>query len=245
MTLANKTRLRLHSRKAKNSQVQKRSRRLTKRFLEALSYATKLHASQTRKGTDEPYIGHLLGVASLVLLHGGNENEVIAGLLHDAVEDQGGRATLRQIKKKFGPTVAAIVEACSDSFETPKLPWLERKKEHLAKIRHAPRSVRLVCAADKLHNARCILADYREIGECLWQRFSGRKEGTLWYYREMPKTLKRRDAGPLVRELSRVVAEIEKLAGGYAHRLGCGAFSETGSSKRPHDDKRTSQAVAS
>jgi (p)ppGpp synthase/HD superfamily hydrolase len=162
----------MHAHNGKNSQVQKRSRRLTKRFQDALRYTTKLHALQARKGTDEPYIGHLLGVASLVLQHGGNENEAIAALLHDAAEDQGGRATLRKIRNKFGTKVAAIVEACSDSFETPKPPWLERKKEHLSKIRRASGSVRLVCSADKLHNARCILADYREIGECLWHRFS-------------------------------------------------------------------------
>jgi (p)ppGpp synthase/HD superfamily hydrolase len=142
VTLKNHTRSRLHSRKTKNWQVHKRSRRLTERFRDALAFATKLHANQTRKGTDEPYIGHLLGVASLVLQYGGNENEAIAALLHDAVEDQGGRATLRRIKRKFGPSVAMIVEVCSDSFETPKLPWLERKREHLAKIRHASRSVR-------------------------------------------------------------------------------------------------------
>jgi (p)ppGpp synthase/HD superfamily hydrolase len=89
---------------------------------------------------------------------------VIAALLHDAVEDQGGSATLREIKRRFGTWVAAIVEACSDSFETPKPPWLERKEEHLVKIHHASASVRLICAADRLHNARCILADYRESG---------------------------------------------------------------------------------
>jgi len=158
----------------------------------------------------------LLGVASLVLQHGGDESEVIAGLLHDAVEDQGGRPTLQKIKRKFGTRVAAIVEACSDSFEIPKLPWLERKKEHLAKIRHASPSVRLVCAADKLHNARCILTDYREIGECLWQRFSGGREGTLWYYRDLAEALKRPHSEPLVKELSRLVAEIETLTGGPA-----------------------------
>jgi GTP pyrophosphokinase len=180
-----------------------------------------------------------------VLQHGGNENEVIAALLHDAVEDQGGRPTLRRIKKKFGPRVAMIVEACSDSFEMPKPPWLERKKEHLLRIRHAPRNVRLVCAADKLHNARCILADYREVGERLWQRFTGGKEGTLWYHREMAKALERPGASPLVKEVSRVVAEIEKLSGGPAQRLGCGAFSETDSSKKPVSDKTTYRAVAS
>jgi len=207
--------------------VQKRSRRLTERFRDVLAFATKLHVNQTRKGTDEPYIGHLLGVASLVLQYGGSENEVIAALLHDAVEDQGGRPTLRKIRKKFGTRVAAIVEACSDSFEIPKLPWLERKKEHLVKIRHASRSVRLVCAADKLHNARCILADYQAIGERLWKRFSGGKEGTLWYYREMAKALERRDAGPLVKEFSRVVAEIERLVGGPAHGIGRSTVPET------------------
>jgi len=193
--------------------VEKRSRRLTKRFLEALSFATKLHAHQKRKGTDEPYIGHLLGVASLVLQHGGNENEAIAALLHDAAEDQGGRATLREIGRKFGKKVAAIVEACSDSLEMSKPPWLERKKKHIAKIRRASPSVRLVCAADKLHNARSILADYRGIGERLWPRFNGGKVGTLWYYREMAKALNRPGSGPLVKELGRVVAKIEKLAG--------------------------------
>lgn len=185
---------------------------MTKRFLEALSYATKLHALQKRKGTDEPYIGHLLGVASLVIQHGGNENETIAALLHDAAEDQGGRATLREIGKRFGKRVAAIVEACSDSFETSKPPWLERKKVHIAKICRESPSVRLVCAADKLHNARSILADYREIGERLWPRFNGGKEGTLWYYREMAKALDRPGSGPLVKELGRVVTKIEKLA---------------------------------
>lgn len=196
----------------KNSQVQNRSCHLTKRFLEALVYATELHANQKRKGTDEPYIGHLLGVASLVLQYGGDENEAIAALLHDAAEDQGGLVTLRKIRRKFGKKVAVIVEACSDSFETPKPPWRERKKEHLAKIRHASPSVRLVCAADKLHNARSILADYRTIGERLWQRFSGGKEGTLWYYRDMAKALKGPGSGRLVKELSRVVAKIERLA---------------------------------
>jgi (p)ppGpp synthase/HD superfamily hydrolase len=114
VTSSNHTRSR-PAHKGKNSQVQERSRHLTKRFLEALLYATRLHVNQTRKGTDEPYIGQLLGAASLVLQHGGNENEAIAALLHDAVEDQGGRATLRKIKTKFGTRVAAIVEVCSDS----------------------------------------------------------------------------------------------------------------------------------
>jgi len=159
-----------------------------------------------------PYIGHLLGVASLVLQHGGDENEAIAALLHDAAEDQGGRATLREIERKFGKKVAGIVEACSDTFETPKPPFLTRKKKHVAKICRASPSVRLVYAADKLHNARSILADYQAIGERLWRRFSEGKAGTLWYYREMTNALKKPGSGPLVKELSRVVAEIEELS---------------------------------
>ena len=121
------------------------------------------------------------------------------------------KTTRRKIRRKFGKRVAAIVEACSDSFELPKAPWLKRKNEHLAKIRHASFSVRLVCAADKLHNARSILADYRARGERLWQRFGGGREGTLWYYREMAKALKRPGSDPLVKELDLVVTEIEKL----------------------------------
>ena len=116
MALADQTRSRSRYRVARNPHAQKGSRRLTKRFLATLSYATELHANETGKGTDEPYIGHLLGVASLVLQYGANENEVIAALLHDAIEDRGGRATLQKIRSKFGTRVARIVEACSASF---------------------------------------------------------------------------------------------------------------------------------
>jgi (p)ppGpp synthase/HD superfamily hydrolase len=187
-------------------------KRLAVRFQKALAYAVKLHAKQTRKGTDEPYIGHLLGVASIVFQYGGNENEAIAALLHDAVEDQGGQSTLSAIRRKFGTRVATIVDGCSDSFEIPKPPWLERKKKYLAHIGRAPAAVRFVCAADKLHNSRAILADYRAVGERLWPRFTGGKEGTRWYYREVVKALRDAGSNPLVEELGRVVAEIEKLA---------------------------------
>jgi hypothetical protein len=115
---------------------------LTKRFREALSYAARLHSNQKRKGTDEPYIGHLLGVTSLVFQHNGDEDEAIAGPPHDAPEDQGGRATLLRIRRRFGKRVAAIVEGCSDSFEIPKPPWLERKKEHLATYREMAKALK-------------------------------------------------------------------------------------------------------
>jgi len=179
----------------------RKKRRLTARFRKALVYAAELHANQRRKGSQEPYIGHLLGVASLVLQHGGDEDEAIAALLHDAVEDQGGRPTLRAIRRKFGKRVAAIVEGCSDTFEIPKPPWPERKKRHLAKVRRASASVRLVTAADKLDNARAILADYRVVGDRLWSRFNGGKQGTLRYYRSLVEALRAADSNPLVEEL--------------------------------------------
>src|ERR1700686_904550 len=134
MTLINAVRSKPCNHPLKDSGLHERTRGLPNRFREARSYAARLHANQKRNGTDEPYIGHLLGVASLVLQHGGDEDEAVAALLHDAAEDRGGKPTLRKIRRKFGKRVAAIVEACSDSFEMPKAPWLKRKNEHLAMI---------------------------------------------------------------------------------------------------------------
>src|SRR5262249_13573959 len=134
---------------------------LGKRFERALVYATRAHATQFRKGTSRPYVSHLLGVASIVLTHGGNEDEAIAALLHDTVEDQGGQRRLRDIRRKFGSRVADIVEACSDTDVVPKPPWLERKKAYLDHLRHANSSVRLISAADKLYNIQETIADYR------------------------------------------------------------------------------------
>ena len=157
-------------------------------------------------------------MASLVLQYGGSEDEAIAALLHDAAEDQGGRPTLQGIRRKFGNHVAAIVEGCSDAFEVPKPPWLQRKKKYLAKVRRAPAGVRLVTAADKLHNARAILAEYRVVGERLWSRFKGRKQGTLRYYRKMVEALRAAGSSPLLEELNRVVSEIERPAAGQRER---------------------------
>ena len=185
---------------------------LSSRFEEALVFATRLHARQRRKGTAIPYIAHLLGVTSIVLENGGNEDEAIAALLHDAIEDQGGASTREEIRRRFGDMIVAIVDGCTDSEVIPKPPWRARKEAYIAHVRQAPPSVRLVSAADKLHNARSILADYRVSGDALWQRFTGGKEGTLWYYRSIVSAL--RDVGPtpLVEELDRVVTEIEQLA---------------------------------
>jgi len=186
---------------------------LTGRFEKALVYAARLHATQYRKGTSRPYLAHLLGVASIVLTHGGDEDEAIAALLHDAVEDQGGLKTLRAIRKKFGARVARIVDGCTDSYTVPKPPWLERKKEYLCHLRRADSSVRLVSAADKLYNAREILDDYRTRRDSVFDRFKGGKKGTIWYYREVVRILRRKGPRALVRELDRVVTELERLAG--------------------------------
>jgi GTP pyrophosphokinase len=166
------------------------ARNLTARFEEALGFATRLHATQRRKGTDIPYIAHLLGVASLVITHGGNEDEAIAALLHDAVEDQGGRPTLERILEKFEGTVASIVEGCSDSEVEPKPPWKDRKERYLLHLRSASPSVKLVATADKLDNLRTIVADYRMLGTALWSRFNAGYEHQLWYYRGCLKALK-------------------------------------------------------
>ncbi|MDJ1183565.1 HD domain-containing protein [Roseofilum casamattae] len=184
---------------------------LSQRFQTALGYAHQLHQTQTRKGSGTPYIAHLLGVASIALEYGATEDEAIAALLHDAIEDQGGQATGDRIRREFGDTVADIVEGCSDSFTTPKPPWKERKDTYLAHLPHCSASVRLVSAADKLYNALSILKDYRQIGEPLWERFQGKKEGTLWYYRSVVAALQDVETTPLVQELARVVAQMEQL----------------------------------
>jgi (p)ppGpp synthase/HD superfamily hydrolase len=183
------------------------------RFREALLYAADLHAAQRRKGSGAPYIAHLLAVAAIVLEHGGNEDEAIAALLHDAIEDQGGDATRQEIRRRFGETVAAIVEGCTDTDQVPKPPWRARKEAYLAHLPAATASVRLVSAADKLHNARTIVGDYRQLGEKLWQRFNGGRDGTLWYYRELVGAYRRAGSSPLVEELALVVAEMHRLAG--------------------------------
>ncbi len=185
---------------------------LTARFQRALVYAARVHARQFRKGTTRPYIGHLLGVTSIVLTHGGDEDEAIAALLHDAVEDQGGKPRLREIQRKFGARVARIVAGCTDSDVEPKPPWLERKTEYLRHLRRADSSVRLVSAADKLYNARETLEDLRTHRDALWKRFKGGKQGTLWYYREVAKILRRKGPKELAAELERVVRELTRAA---------------------------------
>lgn len=185
---------------------------LTERFEDAFVYAARLHSTQLRKGSKIPYVSHLMSVAGLVLEYGGGEDEAIAALLHDAVEDQGGEATRAQILVRFGPRVTELVDGCTDTDQEPKPPWRPRKEAFLAELRHASPAVRLVVGCDKLHNARAMVRDYRMFDEAIWTRFTGRREGTLWYYRALVGTLRCEEIAPLVEELDRVVSELEALA---------------------------------
>ncbi|HVO81060.1 MAG TPA: HD domain-containing protein [Terriglobales bacterium] len=186
--------------------------RLGRRFEQALLFAFRKHNGQKRKGTEVPYIAHLLGVASLVLEAGGDEDLAIAALLHDVVEDCGGAPMLKEVRRRFGRRVAHVVAGCTDADTYPKPPWRARKENYLRHLRTANADVRLVSVADKVHNARAVLNDYREIGEPIWERFQGRRDGTLWYYRELAKEFRRRNPSRLGRELRRVVGELETVA---------------------------------
>jgi (p)ppGpp synthase/HD superfamily hydrolase len=182
---------------------------MTPRFEEALVYAARVHAGQSRKGTSVPYVSHVLAVCSLVLEDGGGEDEAIAALLHDAVEDGGGQPRLDDIRRRFGDRVAEIVRACTDTDETPKPPWKARKTRYIAQVRAAGPDARRVSCADKLHNARSILRDYRALGEPLWDRFSAPPEEQLWYYRSLVEAFRQPDRSPLAAELERVVGDLE------------------------------------
>jgi (p)ppGpp synthase/HD superfamily hydrolase len=158
------------------------------RYAEAVAYASQLHAAQTRKTTTIPYISHLLGVSSLVLEAGGDEDMAIAALLHDGPEDQGGQATLDEIRTRFGDRVAHIVEGCTDSLAKDpeyKAPWKERKIAYLNHLKEADEDTLTVSLADKLHNARAIVTDLMIHGDITWDRFNGKKDGTLWYYQSI------------------------------------------------------------
>jgi len=186
---------------------------LGERFEQALAYAVRIHADQKRKGTDIPYAAHLLGVASIALEHGADEDQAIAALLHDAVEDQGGAARLADIRARFGERVAGIVADCTDAESEPKPPWRERKQAYLAALERKPADSLLVSLADKTHNASAILEDLRVHGEKLWERFTGGREGSLWYYRMLAEAFQRALPGPAADRLSRIVEEMHALSG--------------------------------
>lgn len=180
-------------------------------FTEALIFATELHANQKRKILDIPYIAHLLGVASLVLEYGGNEEEAIAALLHDALEDQGGEKTRQEILKRFGEKITQIIDGCSEIYEKPKPSWQRRKEIYIKNISTASPSVRLVSAADKIYNIRSLIKDYRLLGEEIWSHFQTGKEGTSWYYQELIKAFSQSEITPIIEELIRLQKELENL----------------------------------
>jgi (p)ppGpp synthase/HD superfamily hydrolase len=186
--------------------------KLGARFERALRLAIRKHSGQTRKGTAVPYVAHLLSVAGLVLEAGGDEDLAIAALLHDIVEDCGGAPMLQEIRRRFGKRVAHVVDGCTDTDVCPKPPWRQRKENYLKHLQTADADIRLVSAADKLHNARSILADYREIGEPVWDRFHGKRDGTFWYYRALLNEFRQGKANPLINQLERVITELEGAA---------------------------------
>ncbi|HMM36197.1 MAG TPA: HD domain-containing protein [Thermoanaerobaculia bacterium] len=186
---------------------------LSSRFDEALAFAVDLHREQPRKGTGVPYVSHLLSVAALVLEHGGSEDQAIAALLHDAVEDQGGRPTAERIRERFGDLVAEIVDGCTDTDVSPKPPWRLRKEAYVARVRNEPAHVRLVSAADKLHNPRTMVTDLRIHGPELWGRFNAGRDETLWYLESLVAAFREAGSMPIVEELARTVAELRLVSG--------------------------------
>ncbi|MGA8432884.1 MAG: HD domain-containing protein [Candidatus Sulfotelmatobacter sp.] len=189
----------------------KRPVKLGSRFLRAFDFAAAQHAGQARKASTIPYIAHLMGVASLVLEASGNEDLAIAALLHDVVEDCGGAPMLKEVRRRFGRRVAEIVDGCTDADTYPKPPWRERKEKYLRRLEKADADTKLVSAADKLNNVRSILSDYRAVGESIWARFNGGREGTLWYYRALLDEFLRHKLNRITRDFELAVNELETL----------------------------------
>jgi (p)ppGpp synthase/HD superfamily hydrolase len=198
--------------KSPRADVKQKSVKLGPRFLKAVAFAAEKHSGQTRKASTIPYIAHLMGVASLVLEAGGDEDLAIAALLHDVVEDCGGAPMLREVSKRFGRRVAKIVDGCTDADTYPKPPWRDRKEKYIARLKSGGPDTQLVSASDKLNNIRSIISDYRAIGESVWLRFNGGREGTLWYYRTLRDQYLRHKANRITRELDLAVKELETLA---------------------------------
>lgn len=193
----------------------------TERFAEAFKYAAHEHRCQMRKGTKIPYISHLMSVSALIWENGGDEDQAIAGLLHDVIEDADPPSAVPRIRKeileRFGPRVLRLVEGCTDGEQDAsgeKAPWKERKENYLEHLQHEPAELLLVSCCDKLHNARAILTDLTTHGESLFNRFTGKKEGTLWYYRKLSEIYQAKLPNVVaVRELASVVDSINALSG--------------------------------
>jgi (p)ppGpp synthase/HD superfamily hydrolase len=198
----------------RKSAVRKPSIKLGPRFVRAFTFAAEKHKGQMRKASTIPYITHLMGVASLVLEAGGDEDLAIGALLHDVVEDCGGAPMLKEVRRRFGKRVAKVVDGCTDADTYPKPPWRERKEKYIRHLKSADADTKLVSAADKLNNVRSILSDYRVIGESVWSRFNGGRDGTLWYYRALLDVFLQHERNRITRDLELAVNDLESLAGG-------------------------------
>ena len=186
---------------------------LTDKFSKAVSVANYAHYDQTRKGTAIPYIAHPLAVASLAIEFGATEDQAIAALLHDAIED-GGAEYKQVILEAFGESVLAMVQGCTDGVPDAngeKADWWDRKTAYLAHLEKASDDVLLVSGADKLHNARSIVIDLQEIGPAVFERFKAGMKGTLWYYRSLADVFTKRNS-PMTKQLEAAVSQMEKLA---------------------------------
>jgi len=185
---------------------------LSANFDRALQLAHDLHRWQPRKKSDVPYIAHLLAVTAIVLENGGDEDTAIAALLHDAVEDQGGQPTLDRICHEFGERVARIVHECTDADGEPKPPWRFRKEQYLQALPHKSTEALLVSFGDKIHNCRSIACDLRRDGAVVWDRFEGRRDGTLWYYHELLEKFPREPYASLYDEFAATVCALNEVA---------------------------------
>jgi (p)ppGpp synthase/HD superfamily hydrolase len=179
--------------------------KLTEKFTLAMSKSQEWHASQVRKGSEVPYFTHPMSVAALVLEDGGSEDEAIAALLHDTIEDCGGEVIRQKILALFGERILTLVDGCSEKIAVPKPPWRERKQEYLDRLRSSTPEVIRISLADKLHNCRSIDRDWQQEGDLVWEKFTAGKEGTLWYYRSLAAVFHDRTDSWMVDELSKLV----------------------------------------
>ena len=183
------------------------------KFGEALGFVVEVHGGDVRKGTEIPYVSHLLAVCALVLEDGGDEEEAIAALLHDTLEDHPEEVKREDLVERFGERVAVLVEACSDTpadFEGgEKPPWAERKRAYVEQIRSEGYPLSRVALADKLHNTRCMVMDHRRVGEAIWERFNAPKEDQIRMFRDLVEAFRAGGApAPLVDELESLVDEL-------------------------------------
>ena len=187
-----------------------REHELGERFVDALGYAANAHAGQLRGGDGQPYVAHLLRVTGLVIQEGGSEDESIAALLHDAVEDQGGLERLEDIRRRYGHVVADIVDECTDSYGKPRPPWRQRKEQYLSELGNSSPGALLVSLADKLDNVRTMVRGLRMLGEAFWERSGKSPEDAHWYYGTLAERFAELRPGSMAEEFSSAVEALDR-----------------------------------